>query len=118
MSLTIGSESIQVRQGSHSVRWEMLATKGRVYNGMLKSAVTASRGFRRIWSLQTPMMDMTDIEALEAELSGPGSVGVTGTLVNEAGTIQCHARAVRRSEYDSALQTASLSFELVESDPT
>ena len=117
MSLTVGAETIEVRQGSDGLAYEPLAPTGGVYDGTELSAIVSVRGHVRIWSFTTPMMDMADVVALEAELAGPGSVTVLGELVDDSG-LACHARNVRRVERSTDLLQAALAFELVESDPT
>jgi hypothetical protein len=117
MSLVIGAETIEVRQGTDSMGYEPLSPTGEVYDGTVLSAIVTARGYARVWGLTTPLMDMADVEALEAELAGPGAVTVTGELVDDSG-ISCHARNVRRVERSTDLLQAALAFELVESDPT
>ena len=117
MSLTVGAETIEVRQGTDSLGYEPLAPTGGAYDGTILSAIVTARGYARVWGFTTPLMDMADVELLEAELAGPGSVTVMGELVDGSG-LACHARNVRRVERSTDLLQAALAFELVESDPT
>jgi len=115
MSLTIEGVTVPVAEGGHSVRHEPLAPSGRIYDGSFLSGVTSNRGHRRVWTFQTPEILIADIEAIEAVLDGYGSVTCNGT---EVGTnVECHPANMQRT-MDDGLLTASLSFELRESDPT
>ena len=116
MSLLIGAETVDIKQSGHNHRQVPLGPAGRGYNRKMLSAVTSTRGYRKVWRLETVEMDLADVIALEAELAGPGAVNVSGSLVGT--NIKCHAANVRRGNYDSALLTASLSFELLASDLT
>jgi len=115
MSLTIEGVTVPVAEGGHTVRNDALAMSGRIYDGSFLSGTTAVRGHRRVWVFRTPELLIADIEAIEAVLDGAGSVTCNGT---EVGTnVECHPANMQRTMSDSLL-TATLGFELRESDPT
>jgi len=115
VTLLIGAESVEVLVGGHSVRRIPLAPIAREYSGKMLSAITSTRGRVREWSLRFPLMLIADVEALEAELDGPGSVTVSGTLIDADNAIVCYARNVQR-QTDGSTLWAAVSCELVEDD--
>lgn len=117
MTLLIGAESVEVLAGGHSVRHIPLAPTARAFGGKMLSAITSTRGYVREWTLQFPLMLIADVEALEAELDGPGSVTVDGSLIDDDNAIVCYARNVQRQTGLSTLW-AAVSCELVEDDWT
>ena len=112
MIVLLDSLPISLSQDGANVRFEPRAEISRRYDGVLLSSVTTSRGYMRVWELQTPEELATDIDAIEAQLAGPGSILFSGDLVASGG-VQVYPRGIVRSVGRNAAY-AVLSFELWE----
>lgn len=110
--LTINASAVAVRENGHAVRYESLADHPvRNYRGTCISAITTARGYRRIWSMQTPPMTTAAAACFEADVSTGDLFSVTGFLVGSS-TLTAAIANIQRE--DSPL-FASFSFDLVES---
>ena len=88
MALTINSLEVAVAPDGHKIRYEPLGTIERIYDGTMRSAITTQRGYVRVHTFRTPELDNADIDAIIAEIDGPGSVAVSDDHVGSA--VTCH----------------------------
>ena len=118
-SLLIGSETVQLREGGHAVRFVPLAPTGRAYVGELRRAIRSgipARGYVHEWTLDFVAMPISDVAALETALSATGPITVSGSVLGVDYSASCYVRDIQRMTGRS-LEWAEVSCTLLEAEP-
>lgn len=91
-----------------------LIKKYRMFNGVMRTAMTSDAAVARTWGIQTDRLTLAVADALEVTLKAPGTVSVAGDALGE--TVVCRAASVGRQDGPLSDQ-AALRFQLHEVTP-
>jgi len=98
---------------SRNVRHQAVRQVRESLAGTMRAAVTSETPWRRIWVFSTEILDIADIQTIEALLRAPGAVTVNGGGVGTDTSML--ALSFERTEENGI--EARLSGELVETNP-